>query len=82
MPSVVLAVFQCLYPHTFIMQPTGPLQRTAYKATSKNLKFSFLENNRVLEGLIEKFILAFSTTPLQLTFDISTTIPSLAQYRK
>ena len=37
---------QCWYPHTFIMQPTAPLQRTADKATSKNLKFSFLENNK------------------------------------
>ena len=31
----------------FIMQPTAPLQRTADKATSKDLKFYFLENNRV-----------------------------------
>ena len=38
---------QCWYPHTVIMQPTTPLQRTADKATSKNLKFYFLENNRV-----------------------------------
>ena len=30
-----------------IMQPTGPLQKTADKATSKNLKFPFLENNSV-----------------------------------
>ena len=47
MSSVVLAVFQCWCPHTFIMQPTTPLQRTDSKATSKNLKFSFLENNSV-----------------------------------
>ena len=32
---------QCWYPHTFIMQPTAPLQRTADKATSKNLNFFF-----------------------------------------
>ena len=38
---------KCWYPHTFTIQPTTPLQRTADKATSKNLKFSFLENNRV-----------------------------------
>ena len=44
------------------MQPTAPLQKTADKATSKTLKFSFLENSRVQQGLIEKFILAFSTT--------------------
>ena len=62
MSSVVLAVFQCWYPHTFIMQPTEPLKRTADKATSKDLKFSFLENNRVQYGLIEKFILAFYAT--------------------
>ena len=43
------------------MQPTEPLQRTAGKATSKNFKFSFLGNNRVQEGLIEKSVLAFST---------------------
>ena len=60
--SAVLAVFQCWYHHIFIMQPTAPLQRTADKATSKNLKFYFLENNRVQWGLTEKFILAFSTT--------------------
>ena len=36
MSSLVLAVFQCWYPHTFTMQPTTPLQRTADKATSKN----------------------------------------------
>ena len=29
------------------MEPTAPLQRTAGKATSKNMKFSFLEDNRV-----------------------------------
>ena len=40
MSSVVLAVFQCWYPHTFIMQPTAPLQKTADKATSKNFLFS------------------------------------------
>ena len=62
MSSVVLAIFGCRYSHTFIMQSTGPLQRIADKATSKNLKFSYLENNRVQYGLIEKFILAFSTT--------------------
>ena len=44
------------------MQPTAPLQRTTDKATSKNLKFSFLENNKVQEGLIEKLIFAFSNT--------------------
>ena len=38
------------------------LQRTADKATANNLKFSFLEKNMVQQGLIEKFILAFSTT--------------------
>ena len=36
--------------------------RTDDKANSENLKFSFLENNRVQQGLIEKSILAFSTT--------------------
>ena len=36
MSSLVLAVFQCWYPHTFTMQPTAPWQRTADKATSKN----------------------------------------------
>ena len=50
-----------LISHTFIMQPTGPLQRTADKSPSKNLKFFFLENNRVQEGLIGKFIITFST---------------------
>ena len=30
---------QCWYPHIFIMQPTASLQRTADKATSKNLFF-------------------------------------------
>ena len=40
------------------MQPTGPLQRTADKATSKY----FLEKNSLQEGPIEKFIIAFSTT--------------------
>ena len=44
------------------MQQTGPLKRTADKATSKNLKFSVLENNRVQKGLTEKFIIAFSTS--------------------
>ena len=44
--SVVLTVFQWWYPRTFIMQPTAPLQRTADKATSKNLKFSFLKKQQ------------------------------------
>ena len=44
---VLLAVFQGRYPHPFIKQPATLLQRTAAKAISKNLKFSFLENNRV-----------------------------------
>ena len=39
--GVVLAGFQYWYPHTFIMQPTGPLQRTADKATSKIWSFLF-----------------------------------------
>ena len=34
MPSVVLAVFQCWYPHTFKMQPIALLQKTAGKTTS------------------------------------------------
>ena len=38
------------------------LQRTADKATAKNLKFSFQEKIMVQQGLIEKFILAFSNT--------------------
>ena len=40
------------------MQPTASLQRTAGKATSKKLKLSFLESNRVPLGLTENFILA------------------------
>ena len=47
------------------------LQRTTAKtakAISKNLRFSFLDNNRVREGLTEKFILAFSTTLAQIFF--------------
>ena len=36
-----------LISHTFLMQPVVQLQRTAGKATSKILKFSFLEDNRV-----------------------------------
>ena len=28
--KIVLAVFQCWYPHTFIMQPTVPFPRTAF----------------------------------------------------
>ena len=48
MSSVVMAVFNAdILTHSYLMQPTAPLQRTAGKATSKNLKFSFLENNRV-----------------------------------
>ena len=43
------------------MEPPASLQRTADKATSKNLEFYFVENNRVQQGLIEKFILVFST---------------------
>ena len=39
MSSVVLAVFQCWYPHTIIMQLTAPLQRAGDKAISKNLIF-------------------------------------------
>ena len=62
MSSVVLAVFQYWFPHIFIIKPTEPFQRTADKATSKNSKFSFLENNMVQSGLIEKFTLAFSNT--------------------
>ena len=38
------------------------LQRTSAKATSKNVRFPFLENHRVRSELTEKFILAFSTT--------------------
>ena len=38
------------------------LQKTTAKATSKNLRFSFLENHGVRQGLTEKFILAFCTT--------------------
>ena len=47
------------------------LQRTTAKtakAISKNLRFAFLDNNRVREGLTEKFILAFSTTLAQIFF--------------
>ena len=44
------------------MQPTEPLKKTADKATSKDLKFSFLEINWVQYGLTEKLILAFSIT--------------------
>ena len=44
---VVLGVFKDRYSYTFIMQLIKLLQRTAEKATSKNMRFSFLENNRV-----------------------------------
>ena len=43
------------------MQPTTLLQRKSTKVTSKNLRFSFLENKRVQQGQIEKFIFSFST---------------------
>ena len=60
--DVVLAVFPSRYLHKFIMQPTRLLQRAAAKATSKTLRFSFLENHGMRQGLTEKFILGFSTT--------------------
>ena len=64
------------------------LERTII-ATSKDLWFSFVADNRV-QGLIDKFILAFSTTFAQIMiFQVatslsifSTTRPSLAQYKK
>ena len=45
--GIVLAVLQCRSPHIFIMLPTTSFQRTITKATSKNLRFPFLENHRV-----------------------------------
>ena len=58
--SVVLAAFQCWHTHTFIMQPTRLLQGAAGKATSKNLKFSFLEttgcNKKWLKNLFLDFL--------------------------
>ena len=72
------------------MQPIVPLQRTAGKATSINLKFLFLENNRVQYGLIEKFGLAFSTffAKMVTTFQVGTHLfnntffDTLTQFRK
>ena len=70
MSSVVLPVFQCWYPHTFIMQLTVPLHRAADKATSKIWRFlpPLYNGNDFSSGYV--------------TFDISTAIPSVVQYRK
>ena len=57
------------------MQPTASLQRTAGKATSKNLKLFFLENNQLCI-MVKIFQVATSLSIF------STTISSLAQYRK
>ena len=46
MSNVVLAVFQCWYPHTFIRHPTVSLQKTADKTTSKNLKLFFFRKQQ------------------------------------
>ena len=78
---MVLAVFQCWYPHTFIMQPTGPLQRTADKATSKNLKFSFLGNNGAIGTYWKKFSCIFYHLCMMVTiFQVAKSLSIFQQY--
>ena len=45
--AVVFAVFYGLYSRAITMQPIRQMQWTNTKATSENLIFSFLENNKV-----------------------------------
>ena len=62
MSVVVLVVFQDRYLRATTIQPIRQLQGTDAKATSENLIISFLENEKVQEGLIKRLILFLSTT--------------------
>ena len=43
---VVLAVFQCWYPHTLIMQPTAPLQKNSWQSYFKKFEVFFSRKER------------------------------------
>ena len=46
MSRVVLAVFQCWYPHTLIMQPTAPLQKNSWQSYFKKFEVFFSRKER------------------------------------
>ena len=81
--SVVLAMFQCWYADTFIMQPIASLQRTAGKANSKNFKGAMRTEWKIYSSIF--FQLCIMITIFQvatLLSIVSTTTPSLSHYRK
>ena len=87
---MVLAIFQCWYPHTFIMQPTAPLQRTASKATSKTFEVLLSRKQQVAIRTDWKMYscIFYHHCIMVMIFQVATILSifstkfSLAQYRK
>ena len=82
MSSVVLAMFQCWYADTFIMQPIASLQRTAGKADSKNFKGAMRTDWKIYSCIFQLCIMVTIFQVAILLSIVSTTTPSLSHYRK